>query len=321
MVSSTKASTPVTVNTLKKLSRRKFLGWLFQAAYKIAKEINSRTRKKKEDESRAVQLAKGAAGVTVNKEFTVLASILADHGLWSAIRRDVKRLEENESAGRALLPEEETRLLQAASQTAQKQGHWSAIYAVTVLGLNTGLRHSEVRKRRWQDIDLAKSVLIVGKTKSKAGSGRPIPLTPAAHAVLDMWASRFPNRKLTDFVFPTCENGRIDVTRPVTHWRTAWRKACEVAGLPGLRHHDLRHSAATKLLENGVAIERVAQILGWSASTSIRMMKRYGHIRVESLRGALGSINTLLPEPTISEQKGTLTGTLQIDYALGEQIN
>ena len=166
-----------------------------------------------------------------------------------------------------------------------------------------GLRHSEVRKRRWQDIDLAKRVLIVGKTKTEAGSGRPIPLTPAAHAVLDMWASRFPNRKPTDYVFPACENGRIDVMRPVTHWRTAWNSACELAGLSGLRYHDLRHSAVTKLLENGVPIERVAQILGWSASTCIRMMKRYGHIRVESLRGALESINTPLPEPAIPEQK------------------
>lgn len=92
--------------------------------------------------------AENAAGATVNKEFTVLASILADHGLWNGIRRDAKRLEENESAGRALLPEEESRLLRALSQVGVKQGHWSPIYTVTVLGLNTGLRHSEVQRLR-----------------------------------------------------------------------------------------------------------------------------------------------------------------------------
>lgn len=259
----------------------------------------------------------GAAGATVNKEFTVLASILADHGLWSAIRRDVKRLEENESAGRALLPDEEARLLQAASQTAQKQGHWSAIYTVTVLGLNTGLRHSEVRKRRWADVDLQKRVLIVGKTKTEAGSGRPVPLTPAAHAVLDMWASRFPNRKPSDYVFPGCENGRIDASRPVAHWRTAWNNACDLAGLPGLRYHDLRHSAATKLLENGVPFAVVAQVLGWAASTAIRMSKRYGHIRPEAQRKALEGINTPLPEPVSPERKGTLTGIEEIEVVPG----
>jgi integrase len=165
--------------------------------------------------------AEGAAGATVNKEFTVLGSILAEHGRWAEIRRDVKRPDENESAGHALLPDEEARLLQASSQVGLKQGHWSPIYTVTVLGLNTGLRHAEVRKRCWADVDLEKRVLVVGKTKTEAGSGRPLPLTPAAWSVLDMWASRFPNRKPFDYVFPACENGHLNPSKPIAHWRTA----------------------------------------------------------------------------------------------------
>jgi integrase len=65
------------------------------------------------------------------------------------------------------------------------------IYTVTVLGLNTGLRHSEVRKLRWADIDLEKRVLVLGRTKTEAGSGRPVRLTDPASATLNMWASRF----------------------------------------------------------------------------------------------------------------------------------
>lgn len=248
--------------------------------------------------------AEDAAGATVNKEFTVLASILADHGLWNCIRRDAKRLEENESAGRALLPDEESRLLRAVSQVAAKQGHWSPIYAVTVLGLNTGLRHSEVRQLRWANVDLEKRVLVVGPTKTKAGSGRPVPLTEPAWAALDMWASRFPNRKPDDFVFPACETGHIDPSRPITNWRTAWHRACVLAGLSRLRYHDLRHSAATKMLENGVPIAAVAQVLGWSASTAIRMAKRYAHIRPEAQRQALESIATVLPGTGIEGGKG-----------------
>lgn len=52
-----------------------------------------------------------AAGATINKELNVLASILADHRQWAKIRRIVKRVEENDSAGRALLPDEEANLL------------------------------------------------------------------------------------------------------------------------------------------------------------------------------------------------------------------
>ncbi len=279
--------------------------------------------------------AEKAAGATVNKEFTVLASILADHGLWNGIRRDAKRLEENESAGRALLPDEESRLLRAASQVARKQGHWSPIYTVTVLSLNTGLRHSEVRQLRWANVDLEKRVLVVGQTKTEAGSGRPVPLTDPAWAALDMWGWHFPNRKAGDFVFPACETGHIDPSRPIANWRTAWRNAtslvecpkcgkaqaaadacrnsdCEadlrgiISPLAGLRFHDLRHSAATKMLENGVPIATVAQVLGWSASTAIRMAKRYGHIRPEAQRHALESIATRLPGP--DSRKGAIFG-------------
>lgn len=277
--------------------------------------------------------AEDAAGATVNKGFSVLASILADHGLWNGIRRDAKRLDENESAGRALLPDEELRLLRAASRVGAKQGDWSPIHTVTVLGLNTGLRYSEVRRLRWADIGLEKRVLVVGRTKTEAGSGRPVPLTEPAWAALDMWASRFPNRSPDDFVFPACENGHVDPTRPIANWRTAWHNAtsavecpkcgrpqppadscqnldCEadmhgiISPLARLRFHDLRHSAATKMLENGVPFATVAQVLGWSASTAIRMAKRYGHIRPEAQRQALESIATALPETRPSARVG-----------------
>ena len=62
--------------------------------------------------------------------------------------------------------------------------------------------------------------------------------------------------------------------------------------LEGLRFHDLRHSTATKLLEQGTPFPVVADILGWSASTAIRMAKRYGHIRPEAQRQALAGVAT-----------------------------
>lgn len=62
--------------------------------------------------------------------------------------------------------------------------------------------------------------------------------------------------------------------------------------LAGLRFLDLRHTAATKLLERGTSIAVVAQILGWSASTAVHMAKRYGHIRPEVQRQALAAVAT-----------------------------
>jgi integrase len=62
--------------------------------------------------------------------------------------------------------------------------------------------------------------------------------------------------------------------------------------LEGLRFHDLRHSTATKLLEQGTPFPVVADILGWSASTAIRMAKRCGHIRPDAQRQALKNVAT-----------------------------
>jgi integrase len=101
-----------------------------------------------------------------------------------------------------------------------------------------------------------------------------------------MWSSRFPEAKLHHFVFPACENGRIDSENPIANWRTAWRRACHEAGLTGLRFHDLRHT------EEGTPIAVVAHILGCSASTAVRMTKRYGHIRPDVQRQALEAVAT-----------------------------
>jgi len=71
--------------------------------------------------------------------------------------------------------------------------------------------------------------------------------------------------------------------------------------LSGLRFHDLRHTAATKLLEHGTPFAVVAQILGWSASTAVRMAKRYGHIRPEVQRQALAAVATTEIQPAVNQ--------------------
>jgi integrase len=145
----------------------------------------------------AFQLNGGETGATINKEIACISSILGDYGSWERIRRDVKRLPENEEAGRALEPEEECMLLESASAAGEHQGKWTPIYTLTVLGLNTGMRHKEIRTLRWKDIDLESGVLRVAESKTTAGEGRPIPLTQPARAALQYWAERFPKRVRT----------------------------------------------------------------------------------------------------------------------------
>src|SRR5207302_2840374 len=164
------------------------------------------------------RIEQGAAGATINKEIACLSSILAEYGLWDALRRDVKRAPENESAGRALSADEEKWLLAGASNIGRHQGTRTPLYTVTVVALNTGLRHTEIRRLKWKNLDLPNRLLRVGESKTDAGRGRPIPLTQPAWAVLEMWSSRFPARTAEHYVFPACENGRINPERPIANW-------------------------------------------------------------------------------------------------------
>ena len=73
-----------------------------------------------------------------------------------------------------------------------------------------------------------------------------------------------------------------------------------------MRYYNLRHAVATKMLEKEVPMATAAQILGWSASTAIRMAKRDGYIRPEAQQQALESIATDLPSGKAPDFGGAL---------------
>lgn len=114
---------------------------------------------------------------------------------------------------------------------------------------------------------------------------------------LQTWATNFAARQPGHFVFPWERYGapRKDRTPnaktmnpdvAVGDITTAWESAKSKAGVES-RFHDLRHTACTRLLERGASLSVVASIMGWSASTTAKMAKRYGHIGSEVQRAAL----------------------------------
>lgn len=65
------------------------------------------------------------------------------------------------------------------------------------------------------------------------------------------------------------------------------------AGLNGVRFHDLRHSAVSRMIAARVPLPIIAKIVGWSAGTMAKMAARYGHFSMEELRGAVESISSV----------------------------
>ena len=148
-----------------------------------------------------------ASARTLNKELQVLRQILKRHKLWANLQGDVRFEHESQQVGKALSPDEESALLTTCEQNP-------LLRAVVTLALNTTMRDHEIKGLRWHQIDLFDRILTVGKSKTDAGTGRVIPLNAAAVRALADWSERFPKREPEHFVFPACENARIDTANP-----------------------------------------------------------------------------------------------------------
>jgi integrase len=162
-------------------------------------------------------------------------------------------------------------------------------------------------------------MLTVRRSKTEAGE-RVIPLNSDAMAtILELYkrAQAVGATDLNHYVFPACENDRIDPLRPQTTWRTAWRKLtravqCPACGevqnpadkccnrkcgadirdlrssLAGLRFHDLRHHAITELAESQASDQTVMAIAG---HVPPKMLAHYSHVRLDAKRRALDGLS------------------------------
>jgi integrase len=118
---------------------------------------------------------------TINMEVDCLSRAVGRE--WRVLWPTLKRLEEPKDVGRALSRVEEQGLLEHAAKSRSLM-----VLPFLRIALLTGMRFGEIRNLRWNQIDLDKRTLTVGRAKTVAGTGRPIPMsldlysTFAAHA-------------------------------------------------------------------------------------------------------------------------------------------
>jgi integrase len=175
--------------------------------------------------------------------------------------------------------EELAAILQAAA------GRWRPLIWTTVF---TGLRASEIRGLRWEDVDLKAATLQVrqradrwnriGSPKS-AASQREVPLTPKLVGILKEWKLACPKGP-QELVFPDDDGTVVSLT---VIRRQALGKTQIAAGLsrdainPKYAMHSFRHAAASLLIESGkFTAKEIQALLGHS---SIQMtFDTYGHL-------------------------------------------
>lgn len=144
--------------------------------------------------------------------------------------------------------------------------------------MNSGMRRGELFALRWRAVDLQRKTLVVEAASAKSGESRFIPLNTELAAVLERWLAQAGAPKANDFVFPGANGGKL------TNCQTSWDNVRTAAGLVDFRLHDLRHTFASWLVQEGVGLDRVQKLMGHS---TMEMTLRYSHLRDADLRDAV----------------------------------
>lgn len=149
------------------------------------------------------------------------------------------------------------------------------------LALHTAMRRGELLKLRWADIDFTKSVAILDDTKN--GDCRTAPLSTVAMGLLLGLVRRIDGRVfgLTDSQVSHGLQAALGKAREAY----VEEGGADERYLVDLHFHDLRHEAASRLVEKGFHPLEVMAVTG---HRDTKMLKRYVHLKAEDLALKLG---------------------------------
>ena len=171
---------------------------------------------------------------------------------------------------------------------------------VVVFAFYTGMRLNEIVNLRWDNVDIQNKIITVGDDcfTTKGRKQRFIPICEEALRLLVEWESenhywkRRPlpysciSKKNLGYVFCK-ENGERYTGNYISK---RFKNACKAAGLDDSIHfHSLRHSFASNLVQQGVPLYTIKELLG---HTSISTTEIYSHLNMETLREAVGRLDS-----------------------------
>ena len=157
-----------------------------------------------------------------------------------------------------------------------------AICNIVLFLLNTGCRLGEALTLQWSHLAVDEKVWTVPSLSSKSKRPRQVLLTDSALNLLKQI-----DRKESDvYVFTNRKTNKpyVQIFKP-------WDRLRKKAGLPKLRLHDLRHSFASILVNNGASLYQVSQLLGHADT---RVTQRYAHLSTDTLLLAANTVSDKL---------------------------
>jgi integrase len=216
------------------------------------------------------------APATVNRELSVLRHLFNIAKRWKKFFSENPVSESglisiNNQKERILTYEEEEKLLASSN---------SSLRAILICALNTGMRKSEILTLKWSNVDLENNVITLEHTNTKSKKTRRIPLNSKLRKLLLEQKLKGGGSK---YVFLS-EDGTP--YKREDSLNQAFNGALRRAGIKGFRFHDLRHTAATRMIEYGASIVAVSRILGHA---DLKTTMRYAHPE-DSLKEAVESL-------------------------------
>jgi integrase len=199
------------------------------------------------------------------------------------------------SEAKALTSDEVRRLL-----TVAREGRWSSF---TTLALTLGARRGELCGLSWSDVDIEAGTVTIRRSLSqtkgrvvlkgtKSGKSRTLPLSRhAIDALRHQRAVQAADRLKAGGIYGedaavfADELGQRVTPKAAT---AAFARMAEKAKISTTRLHDLRHTAATTLLVNGVDVRTTAGVLGHS--TPGVTLSTYAHLVADAQRSAVDSL-------------------------------
>lgn len=220
--------------------------------------------------------AQGLSPRTVQYLHAIIRRALEIALRWGLVGRNVAKLVDVPTVRRPKIvpftPEQAKHFLETAKG--------DRLYGLYVVALATGLREGELFGLRWQDVDLDASTLRVAVQMQRIGGTKAFtePKSERSHRTMHLPAfavtalREHKVRQLEErlqmgerwqdwgLVFTTTVGSPLECSNLLKGFKTILGEA----GLPPMRFHDLRHSAASLLLAQGVELRTIMELLGHS---------------------------------------------------------
>lgn len=234
----------------------------------------------------------GAATATINRELSTLSHFLNRCIEWKWMRADQKpKMPKGEEVRKKIvvLTDADKRALMQAAIADQDPLTW----LFTAIAMGTGMRHSEILRIRWDDIDLANRRIYIAK--AKAGQ-REQPIPPSLATLLQKEHAQL--GEPAGWLFPTTRNDAKHPNRQ--QMSEQFRRAVTRAKLDPAKvtPHVMRHTAITGLIKEGVDLPTVQRISGHK---TLAMVLRYTHLSDDHIDQSVAKLDAAFSDAIAPE--------------------